>query len=163
MRLLFGLLGLVLAVATGAFLIYGRQNTWALLAPADLGPVEFDRLVRRSTPNDALAASPGLATNPDFELPTYEASAARVMDALDRHIAALGDEIELVAQSSTMRRFVTRSPTMRFPDTTVIEAVPLSEGRTGLRAYARASVGQADFGANEARLRRWLLNLEVKP
>lgn len=163
MKRLVTYMGIALVVATGAFLIYGPERTWALFAPADLGPVEFDSLVRRETPNDALAASSGLAEDADVELPTYEADAASVMDAVDRRIAELGDEAELVAQSPTMRRFVTRSPVMRFPDTTVIEAVPMPEGRTGLRAYARASIGQSDLGANEARLRRWLLDLAVAP
>ena len=156
-------LALLVAAGLGAFMIYGRERSWRLVAPADLGPVDFGALRRSPRPNDALAASRGLDASADVVLPVYSATPQDVLAEVDARIAALGDEVERVETTPTKRRFVTRSRLMRFPDTTVIEAVPLHDGRTGLRAYARASLGYSDLGANAARLRRWLDDLPLAP
>ena len=151
-----------LAVLVGlgfvGLVLYGRERAWERIAPADLGAVRFDALVRSPTPNDALAATPALGLAADAALPLYDAPLAAVMAAIDARIAAEGAQV--VASGPTSRRVVTRSRFMRFPDTTVIEAVPV-EGGTALRAYARASVGHGDFGANAARLQRWLGGLAL--
>ena len=156
----------VIAVATAAFpalLLYGPERVWKRVGPADLGPVDFAALSRSTSPNDALAATPGILPErlrPDFELPTYSAPPATVLATIEKRIEALGDEAERVQAEGTALRYVTRSPTLRFPDTTVIEAIAMEQG-TGVRAYARATVGKSDFGANRARLERWLLDLPL--
>ncbi len=53
---------------------FGIERVWqALFGPPDLGPVDFTRLVRRSTPNDALACPAGLcpAAKADIETPVF--------------------------------------------------------------------------------------------
>src|SRR5271166_298012 len=52
----------VLAVAAAAaiailaaFFIAGPERIWALFGPPDLGPVNFETLKRRTSPNDSLA------------------------------------------------------------------------------------------------------------
>ena len=153
----------VAAASSPALLIYGPERAWERVGPADLGPVDFATLERSPSPNDALAATQGTLPDdvePDFELPIYSAPPAAVLKAIEERIALLGDRAERVAATATTLRFVTRSPTLRFPDTTVIEAVPV-EGGTGLRAYASATVGKSDFGTNRERLKRWLLDLPL--
>lgn len=169
MRLLVRLLSR-LAVLAGlavlALVLYGRERAWERIGPADLGRVEFDALVRSPSPNDALAATPGLGLDADVALPLYEAPPEAVMAAIDAVIAreGAGGRARVVETGPLLRRVVTRSPLMRFPDTNTIEAVPLGGGgegepteeRTALRAYARATVGHADMGANARRLEAWL-------
>ena len=156
MRLLVRLLALV-GLAFLGLTFYGRERAWERVGPADLGRVEFDALVRSSTPNDALAATPALASTlsspADIVLPLYDASPEEVMAAVDAVVAREGGRV--VETRPMLRRVVTRSPLMRFPDTNTIEAVPV-DGGTALRAYARATVGQSDFGANGKRLEAWL-------
>ena len=161
MRILLRLAAL-LALGFSGLVLYGRERMWEKAGPADLGRVEFDALVRSPTPNDALAATPVLGLDADVALPFYLASPAEVMAAIDAVIAREGGEV--VEATPTLRRVVTRSRVMRFPDTNTIEAVPMEgmgEGGTALRAYARATVGQSDFGANAARLERWLGGLPL--
>ena len=147
-----GFLGLVL---------YGRDRAWERVGPADLGRVDFAALVRSPHPNDALAATPVLDPAADIALPLYLAPPEAVMAAIDAVIAGQGPgRAEVVETGALLRRVVTRSPVMRFPDTTVIEAVPV-RGGTALRAYARATVGRSDFGANARRLREWLGGLPL--
>ena len=167
MRLLLRLAGLVL-LAFAALVLYGRERAWERVGPSDLGRVSFDALVRSPAPNDALLATPALGLNADAPLPLYRATPEAVMAAIDAVIAREGAQV--VEAGPTLRRVVTRSPLMRFPDTTTIEAVPVEGGAangggTALRAYARATVGRSDFGANARRLRDWLgaLPLERAP
>lgn len=143
-----------------ALTLYGRERAWERLAPSDLGAVSFDALVRSPTPNDALAATPLLGMDAEIALPLYAAAPAEVLAAIDARVAAEGDRARTVAAGPLMRRTVTRSALMRFPDTTVIEAVEVPGG-TALRAYARASLGRSDLGANAARLRDWLGGLPL--
>lgn len=143
---------------TGLAFLIGPERVWSRLGPTDLGPVDFAALMRSSTPNDALAATPGAlppgAGAADFALPRYRGASADVLAEVDA--AALAGGAERVGSDPTSRRYVTRSPRLRFPDTTVVQAVELADGTVGLRAYARASLGASDFGANANRLRRWL-------
>lgn len=153
------------ALGGGLIFLVGPERVWARLGPTDLGPVDFAALIRSPTPNDALAATPGAlpdtAPAPDFTLPAYDDPPDRLLARVDTVAEAGG--AETVAAGPTTRRYVTRSPKLRFPDTTVVEAVALPDGRTGLRVYARASIGVSDLGANAARLRRWLIDLPPLP
>ena len=155
------LIGTTLAVAGfGALLVYGPERVWERFVPIDLGPVDFASLQRSVSPNDALAATPGtvpVGLPIDTVLPIYARSVQELLNAIDERAA--NDGARIVASGANMRRYVTYSPTLRFPDTTVVEAVRLDVG-TGVRAYARASLGYADMGANQKRLERWLGTLE---
>jgi len=51
------ILALIL-LATAAFFILGPERLWSQFGPSDLGDVDFATLVRRDTPNDALACLP---------------------------------------------------------------------------------------------------------
>lgn len=153
-----GALALVLAATVGGFFLYGPERLWANVAgPADQGPVDFARLSRSPTPNDALACSPGGCPSGDVDLalPVYPSAPADLMGLLDRTIG--GDaSVERVDDGSqaTRRRYVVRTPLMRFPDTVNAEATSIAGG-TALRLYSRSLLGRGDFGANLARLRSW--------
>ena len=155
---------LVVLVGLGfmGLVFYGRERAWERVGPSDLGRVDFDALVRSPAPNDALAATPALDPAADIALPLYEAEPSAVLAAIDAVIAREGAKgrAEVVETGPLVRRVVTRSPLMRFPDTNVIEVVPVAGG-TALRAYARATVGRSDFGANGRRLREWLGGLPL--
>jgi hypothetical protein len=148
------------ALAAAAFLIVGRERTWTLIAGnPDLGPYDFEALRRRRTPNDALLCSPGLCGDKaDGTLPVFDEPPAALMQQIEAKIRASNEIFQRVDDGSdpAYARYVTFTPLMRFPDTNDIEAVTLADGRTGLRAYARAQLGKSDGGTNRARLKRWL-------
>jgi hypothetical protein len=48
----------VTAISMSVILMAGPEWVWRLFGPPDLGPVTFETLRRRTTPNDALACPP---------------------------------------------------------------------------------------------------------
>ncbi len=160
MLTVFALIALLLAAAALGFFAYGRERTWERLAgSADFGRYDFARAERTGTGNDVLAATPGLTGGkPDIVLRAASAPPAGLVEALARAIAYDDPAARRVDDRSDPLhlRYVTHSPFMRFPDFTVIEAVALPDGQTGLRAYARAQLGSNDIGANRKRLEAWL-------
>lgn len=161
MRILKGsakLLAILVAIIVLAgifFLVYGRENTWALLTgPNDLGRYDFASGARRPTRNDALACSPGACDRPDWTLPTYRLAPAALIDDLARHLQAIFPTAKRVDDGgvSGYARFVVFTPVMRFPDTLDMQATREANGRTALRIYSRSKLGSGDFGANRARI-----------
>ncbi len=158
-----GLLLLIVAlaiVATGAFLLIGREQTWQMVAgDPDLGPFDLAAPQRAGRPNDALLCSPGLCdgVKTDGELPVYAMTPEALIAALGTAIETQPERKERVDDGADRRalRYVTWTDTMRFPDTNQFLAVDLGDGTSGLVAYARAQVGYSDAGNNRARLTRW--------
>lgn len=148
-----------------AFLLYradqpgGIDDVYtAAFGPPDLGDVEFETLVRRSSPNDALACPPDLCAAPvDFETPTFDVPGARLREIV-REVAAAEPGTELVysARWAEVDRFVARSALMRYPDTINSHVFGAGPGRSQLALYSRSQIGHSDLGVNRARLERWL-------
>ena len=153
---------LILVVIAIAFVTYGRENTWTLVAgPPDMGIYDFTAMPRSSTANDVLACTEGLCDGKaDFVLPALDATPGEAISRLDSTLEG-APRVRRVDDGSDpdYARYVTWSPTMRFPDTTDIRAVALEGGKSGLKVYARALVGQRDFDANTARIREWIAKI----
>ena len=158
MRVVMTVIYIVLAILVAVVLVFAfdRHAFWARIAgPADLGRYDFDNAPRSRTPNDALACTPGLCgSEPDIEVGESSETPAALVAAIIRRVAQGSRPFERVddGRDPGYARFVVRSPLMRFPDTVDIEAVELANGRTGLRAYARAQLGKSDVGNNRKRL-----------
>ncbi len=148
---LVSLVGIVLL----AFVLIGRERCWELLAgSADRGQHDFNKGSRSSTPNDALACSPGLCENPNFEIAPVDDAPQVAIKRLSQRLLRMDPLARRVDDrtDAARARFVTHSPVMRFPDIIHLEARPLPDGRTGLMAYARAQLGNSDLGKNRGRL-----------
>lgn len=163
MTILHVLLIAVLAIA-GLFVFYGREKTWSLVAgPADLGRVEFETLERLKTPNDALVAPRALVRAPvDAEPPVFAVS----RDVLrDKVLAILAEEplaVKVADHAEAFEaRWVVRTPLMRYPDTVSVRFLDAGSGRSTLALYSRSQIGRSDFGANRARIDRWLARLSA--
>lgn len=160
------LLALIVGVAFAGFFIYGRENTWQVIAGnPDQGPFDLTALVRSDRPNDALLCSPGLCNDVavDGALPVYTMTPDALMAALRIAIEVQPDFKQRVddGTSPTALRYVTWTDMMRFPDTSQFQIVDLGDGQTGLIAYARAQVGYSDQGNNRSRLERWTGAIET--
>lgn len=142
-------------VAAG-FAVLGREGVWvAVVGPADQGPVDFASLRRRAQPTDSLACSPGACrAAADIALPLYRLPPDALMRALDE--AALGPDVERVdgGRDPAYRRYVARTPAMRFPDTLDARAAAVAGG-TALAVYGRSLIGVSDYGVNRARIEGW--------
>ena len=157
---------LLAGVALAAFILIGRERSWELIAGSpDTGQYDFDTAQRSATSNDALACSPGLCTEPDFEIGAFDDAPAIAIERLSQAIERLSQR--LLASDPLARRvddrknpakarFVTHSPLMRFPDVIHLEARAMPDGRTGIMAYAKAQLGKSDMGKNRDRLKALL-------
>lgn len=151
-----------LAVAVVVFALIGAERIWELFGPADLGSVRFETLARRSSPNDALAAPDGLGSDRrDIATPAYAVSPRELRDAFRRALAS-EKRLERVAEdeASLTERYVQRTAFLGFPDTIVVRFVDIGGGRSSIALYSRSKLGRSDFGANKARLERWLKLLD---
>ncbi|MEL6744206.1 MAG: DUF1499 domain-containing protein [Pseudomonadota bacterium] len=157
------LLILVGAIAFGIAAMFGFEKVWRMAGPADLGPVVWEGLSKGPKPNQGLVCPKGLCKEADMDLesPVYALDAAGLKAAIlkaanaEPSIKRVDDETD-----ENELRFVTYSPLMRFPDTTRVRIIPFDETSSTLAMYAQAQVGQKDFGANLARLKRWLRQLK---
>jgi uncharacterized protein (DUF1499 family) len=152
----------VVVAILAAFFIAGPERIWALFGPADLGPVNFETLKRRSSPNDSLACPPGICTaKSDVAPPVFAVSAPELKKAFAKAIATepLVEQVALDEGGLTVR-YVQRTKIMRFPDTVVVRFIDLGDGRSTIALYSRSQLGEGDFGVNRARIERWLEKLE---
>jgi uncharacterized protein (DUF1499 family) len=155
----------VLAVAAAAaigilaaFFIAGPERIWALFGPADLGPVNFETLKRRTSPNDSLACPQNICiAKSDLASPVFAVSAPELQKAFAKVIAS-EPSVEQVASddSGFTRRYVQRTKIMRFPDTIIVRFIDLGDGRSTIALYSRSQLGKSDSGVN---IERWLSKL----
>jgi uncharacterized protein (DUF1499 family) len=152
---------LILAALIAAFFLIGPDRAWSLFGPADLGPVTFQTLERRATPNDALACPPGICkAASDVTPPEYGVGAAGLRIAFAKVIAAEPRITAVATDDATLAdRYIQRSALMRYPDTIIVRFFDLPEGRSTIALYSRSQLGHGDMGVNRARLERWLAKL----
>jgi len=147
---------LLVTAAIVAFILIGRERSWELIAGSpDTGPRDFGTAQRSATNNDALACSPGLCTEADFEITPSEDAPEITIERLSQRLLASDPLARRVddRKNTAKARFVTYSPLMRFPDMIHLEARAMPDGRTGIMAYAKAHMGKSDMGKNLDRLK----------
>ena len=128
----------------------------------DIGPVDWARLTRHDTPNDALVAPASHSPNarPDWEPKLYALRPDELLARLRRVALAEPDTRELPGDPPRAARFLQHTRLMRFPDTIDAEVLPVGENQSTLALYSRSLIGRKDFGVNRARLTRWLAALD---
>src|SRR5262245_42307850 len=133
---------LVLAALIAAFFLIGPERIWSLLGSPDLGPVEFETLAPRTTPNDALACPPGICqAQSDVTPPAYAVAAADLRAAFAKAISAEPRLTAVATDDATLTdRYIQRSALMRFPDTIVVQFFDLPDGRSTIALYSRSQL-----------------------
>lgn len=152
------------AVAAVAFLLLGPARIWGVFGPPDLGAVDFERLERRGTPNDALACPAGTCggARVDIVPPVFAIDARALRAAFAQAIAAEPNLTRVAAdETAGTERYVQRSALFGYPDTIVVRYLDLPGARSTLVLYSRSQLGRSDLGANKARLERWLARLSA--
>lgn len=149
------------AVVVIAFMAMGAERFWRLFGDADLGPVSFEQLQRRTSPNDALACPEGACpARADIITARYLASARELRAALAKVIASEPRVTTVDLDEATLTdRYVQRSERLGFPDTIVVRFYDRPDGQSTLAIYSRSKLGHSDLGANRARIERWLAKL----
>lgn len=160
--MLLSALAALAALAVLAFLLLGPERIWSVFGPADLGPVDFAKLERRSSPNDALACPEGVcgSARADVVPPVFAVDARALQAAMERVLATETRLVRVAADAAAgTARYVQRTPLLGFPDTIDLRFLDLPGGRSSLAIYSRSKLGHGDLGANRARLERWLARL----
>ncbi len=125
--------------------------------------MDMARIVRPSTPNTALAAPAGFLPAPDIVTPVYDVPPAALYAAI-RHVAAEQPRVtqQIAFDDRLQAHFVSRVLVLGFPDLVTVQAQPAADaGRSTLVVYSRSVYGGFDFGANRARVARWLAALDA--
>jgi hypothetical protein len=141
---------------------FGIARLWdRLTGPADLGPMRWDAILRSRTGNDALVCPPGLCgpAAVDRAPPVFAATGPSLEQAVAA-VMAREPGMSLVATEGATRRYVARTPLLRFPDTVQVRVIDLGGGRSTLALHSRSKLGLGDMGANRARLERLLGEIE---
>jgi uncharacterized protein (DUF1499 family) len=149
------------ALLAAAFWSLGPERVWSLFGPADLGPVAFETLERRSSPTDALACPSGFcAAESDIHPPIYPVDVDTLRKAFARALLTerLVTRVDINDATGT-DRYVQRTEKMRFPDTVIVCYVSLGNQRSTVVIYSRSQLGKSDLGVNHARVERWLQKL----
>jgi uncharacterized protein (DUF1499 family) len=144
----------------------GIEDAWVLIfGPPDLGPIDFQTLRRRSTPNDALACPPDICAHaqPDIVPPIYPVSGDRLRRII-AEVALTDPDTQLVfsARWEDHDRYLARSRILRFPDTIDVLAIERDENQATLALYSRSQIGHGDLGVNRARIERWLSRIRAR-
>jgi uncharacterized protein (DUF1499 family) len=160
---------IVVAAATTWILLekrpgYGAYYGLAKLTGSrlDIGPVDWMKLMRHATANDALVCPPGRCPTAasDGEPKVYAMLSGDLLVRLKRIALAEPDTRELPGAPDNSARFVQRTRLMRYPDTIDLQVFPAGESRSTLAIYSRSLIGRKDFGVNRARIARWLAALD---
>ena len=141
----------------------GIADAWALMfGPPDLGPIDFQTLKRRATPNDALACPLDLCVHarPDIVPPTYPVSGERLRSMVAAAASADPDTQPLpAARGKNHARYLARSGVLRFPDPIDVVVIERGANQPRLALYSRGQLGHGDLGVNRARIARWLARI----
>ncbi|MEJ1160691.1 DUF1499 domain-containing protein [Prosthecomicrobium sp. N25] len=162
MMILLHAIGLAVLAAAALFVLYGRENTWALLfGKPDLGRVEFETLTRSPWPNDALVCPATLCrARIDREPPVYAVEPTVLRERLRAVLAGLPLVTRVADYPEALEeRYVAYTPLMRFPDTIRVRYLPAGPGRSTLALHSQSQLGRADWGTNGRRLDDWLARL----
>ncbi|MCA3556544.1 DUF1499 domain-containing protein [Aestuariivirga sp.] len=157
LRVLLAIILLIVTAFAAAFLILGPERLWAQFGPADLGEVDFANLVRRDTPNDALACLPQFcAAKADIPAPVIAQPLGEVFRAVQDAVAHEPGLAQVHADpGQATLRFVQRSKIMGFPDTINVKIAATADGGSAVLIYSRSQLGKSDMGVNLARVTRW--------
>lgn len=128
------------------------------------GPVNFQELERRDSPNDYLVCPAGYCkkATPDRVSPVYPIP----VKALKQRVDALllkAPRTEIISQGDMHVVAEQRSLIFRFPDTIDIEVVAAGPDKSTVAVYSRSRYGRYDLGANRRRVEGWLEQLAAAP
>ena len=160
-------IALIIGLCAAVLLILYPDAIWRVFGSADLGPVSFETVQRRGTPNDALACLPSICTTRiDIVPPVLPVSAQDLKAALARALRSEPRTIEVASDDASLTyRFVQRSRWLHFPDTIVVRLLEMPHRQSSVLIYSRSQMGNGDMGVNRARVQRWLNEIvaQAKP
>jgi uncharacterized protein (DUF1499 family) len=126
-------------------------------------PIDTARIVRRASPNTALAAPQGFNPPPDIVTPSYPLQADQLF-AMLQDIAGNQPRTYQAAlyPDRLQAHYVARTALVNFPDLIVVQVTKTTSNSSTLIVYSRSVYGHSDFGVNRERVSAWLAALQTK-
>lgn len=148
--------------ATGLLLIGSAQVAAADQQNSEVSAdvvdfINFDALVRPSSPNTWLVGPADSAPPPDDKAPVLEVPASQLVEAWTQVIGQQPRSLVLgLSEDGLQVEAEQRSAIFRFVDRISFRAVELGPERSTFHAYSRSLTGHSDFGVNRKRLSGWI-------
>ncbi len=132
-----------------------------LLSEGPAENIDFATLELSDKPNQFLLCPADLCgrAQAHLESPTFEMPLGDLRRAFTLLVKAEAG-VETTLESPDGLNFVVRTPLLRWPDWVTVQFIDLGEDRSTLAVYSRSVYGRSDFGANGARVARWLAQLK---
>ncbi len=143
------------------FVLVGSERVWRFFGEPDLGPVSFEQLERRTSPNDALSCPQDVCTvSVDIKAELYPVTARELRIAFSKVIASEPRVTTVDANETSLTdRYIQRTVWLGFPDTIIVQFFERPGSKSTLAIYSRSQLGKNDLGANQSRIERWLSKL----
>lgn len=170
--MLFYILILLALVTSAGLLTYqfiGFERVWAVFAKDDISAwAGFANLKKTDKQNQYLVCPSGACQSPPHRIaPQYKLAPEKLMEQF--HTIMLEQGAQLIKIDDATRTYIYRShsPMLKFPDLTfaLAQDVPRADGgdlQATLLIYAKAQLGELDFGANQKRIDQVLEILQMR-
>lgn len=147
----------------------GLERIWATVAKDDFSDwTGFDNLNKTPKQNQYLVCPKGACQSPPDRLaPLYNIAAEQLMDEFHTIMLENGALLIKIDEATNTYIYRTHSPSLKFPDLTFALAQDVtSEDQSNqystLLLYAKAQLGELDFGANQKRIDAMLGILQTR-
>lgn len=153
-----------IAMAMVTWIGDGRERLWeAVFGPPDEKPIDFADLKPPASSSFFLAAPDEECpqAKPQMHAPVFAVDSMRLRQEMVR-IARTEPLTERVGMDPDWLgdRFIQRTRWLRVPDLIQVRYIPLDPDHSTLAIYSRSLIPENGFGDNEARVKRWLAELE---
>lgn len=156
-------LAIVSSSILSVYAFIGMERVWEFTSGnPDLGPVNFKTLKKTREPNQYLLCPVDYCSEtPDSISNSYDFTADKLFAEI-LFLIEEDSEFELLASDKIKRsiRALSRSSILKFPDTTSIQILKISNTQSALSIYARAQIGSSDLGVNKTRTDAMIKKLE---
>lgn len=160
---------LTAGIGLSSYYIFGFERLWLSVAKDDVGQwVGFEKLLKSSKQNQYLVCLDDICPSPpDRTAPIYDMSADQLIEHVNTVMLDQEATLLRIDKETNTHIYRTHSPILKFPDLTFTQARSLhSDAQDGeqsiLLIYAKAQLGELDFGANQKRIDRMLETLGTR-
>ncbi len=151
----------------GIFVFYtplGERPLRFFLPVSNIPIIEFPALELTDNPNQYLLCPKGYCkTKPHANSPLFQISAKELQAAWQKLMSAQ-PRTTLKSNNKTTNQldYIQRTKLVHYPDIITVRFIEVSEKQSTIAIYSRSIYGRSDFGANKARIERWMAVLTYR-
>ncbi len=142
----------------------GERPLRFFLPVSNIPIIEFPTLKLTNNPNEYLLCPKDYCkSKPHVISPLFQVSAKELQAAWQKMMSAQ-PRTTLHSNNKTNNQldFVQRTELVRYPDIVTVRFIEVSGKQSTIAIYSRSVYGRSDFGANKARIERWMAVLTYR-